>query len=147
MKDSTGDVHRYLSLSSPFSLSDRNHDMDELYPQGEKFPKLIDPSASFGAFIGKLGDVSVKEVDKPLGQAVNWGRICISYGQFTLRLCAVVESLVQHRVLVITYNALAFLKPLALRECDLIIVLGTVNRKMAPRLRVVYDQMPELKYV
>jgi NADH-quinone oxidoreductase B subunit len=35
----------------------------------------------------------------------------------------------------------------ALRQCDLIIVLGTVNRKMAPRLRLVYDQMPEPKYV
>jgi len=29
----------------------------------------------------------------------------------------------------------------------LLIVLGTVNRKMAPRLRMVYDQMPEPKYV
>jgi NADH:ubiquinone oxidoreductase subunit B-like Fe-S oxidoreductase len=35
----------------------------------------------------------------------------------------------------------------SLRQCDLIIVLGTVNRKMAPRLRLVYDQMPEPKYV
>jgi NADH-quinone oxidoreductase subunit B len=35
----------------------------------------------------------------------------------------------------------------SLRQCDLIIVLDTVNRKMAPRLRVVYDQMPEPKYV
>jgi hypothetical protein len=44
--------------------------MDGLSPQEEKFPKLIDPSASFGAFIGKLGDVLIKAVDKPLGQAV-----------------------------------------------------------------------------
>lgn len=29
----------------------------------------------------------------------------------------------------------------------MLIVLGTVNRKMAPRLRMVYDQMPEPKYV
>lgn len=27
------------------------------------------------------------------------------------------------------------------------IVLGTVNRKIAPSLRVVYDQMPKPKYV
>ena len=27
------------------------------------------------------------------------------------------------------------------------IVLGTVNRKMAPRLRLAYDQMPNPKYV
>jgi hypothetical protein len=48
--------------------------MDELSPQEEKFPKLIDPSASFGAFIGKLGDVLIKAVDKPLGQAVKLGK-------------------------------------------------------------------------
>jgi NADH:ubiquinone oxidoreductase subunit B-like Fe-S oxidoreductase len=31
--------------------------------------------------------------------------------------------------------------------CDLVVVQGTVTRKMAPRLRMVYDQMPEPKYV
>ncbi|MGC2309898.1 MAG: NADH-quinone oxidoreductase subunit NuoB [Nitrososphaeraceae archaeon] len=35
----------------------------------------------------------------------------------------------------------------SLRQCDLIVVQGTVTRKMAPRLRMVYDQMPEPKYV
>jgi hypothetical protein len=63
--------------------------MDELSPQEEKFPKFIDPNASFGAFIGKLGDVLIKAVDKALDQALNWER-CIRYGQFTLRLGAAV---------------------------------------------------------
>jgi NADH-quinone oxidoreductase subunit B len=35
----------------------------------------------------------------------------------------------------------------SLRQCDLIIIQGTVTRKMEPRLRLVYDQMPESKYV
>ena len=35
----------------------------------------------------------------------------------------------------------------SLRQSDLLIVEGTVTRKMAPRLRLVYDQMPEPKYV
>ena len=35
----------------------------------------------------------------------------------------------------------------SLRQCDLIVVQGTITRKMAPRLRLVYDQMPEPKYV
>lgn len=35
----------------------------------------------------------------------------------------------------------------SLRQCDLLIVEGTVSRKMAPRLKRVYDQMPEPKYV
>lgn len=33
------------------------------------------------------------------------------------------------------------------RVLDNLAILGTVNRKMASRLRVVYDQMPEPKYV
>ncbi|WP_133121023.1 NADH-quinone oxidoreductase subunit B, partial [Candidatus Nitrosotalea bavarica] len=28
-----------------------------------------------------------------------------------------------------------------------IVVMGTITRKMAPRLRMVYDQMPDPKYV
>jgi NADH-quinone oxidoreductase subunit B len=35
----------------------------------------------------------------------------------------------------------------SLRQCDLLIVEGTVSRKMAPRLKRVFDQMPEPKYV
>ena len=35
----------------------------------------------------------------------------------------------------------------SLRQCDLVVVQGTITRKMAPRLRLVYDQMPEPKYV
>jgi len=33
------------------------------------------------------------------------------------------------------------------RQCDLMIVAGTVTEKMAKRLRLLYDQMPEPKYV
>jgi NADH-quinone oxidoreductase subunit B len=33
------------------------------------------------------------------------------------------------------------------RQADLIIVAGTVTYKMATRIRVLYDQMPEPKYV
>jgi len=33
------------------------------------------------------------------------------------------------------------------RQCDVMIVAGTVNQKMSKRLRLLYDQMPEPKYV
>ena len=33
------------------------------------------------------------------------------------------------------------------RQCDLMIVAGTVCRRMAPVIRKIYDQMPEPKYV
>ena len=35
----------------------------------------------------------------------------------------------------------------SLRQCDLLIVMGTVTRKLAPRLKLVYDQMAEPKWV
>ena len=34
---------------------------------------LINP-AQFNIMVGKLGDVLVKALDKPLGYAINWGR-------------------------------------------------------------------------
>ncbi len=33
------------------------------------------------------------------------------------------------------------------RQCDLMIVCGTVTRKMAPAVKTLYDQMPEPKWV
>ena len=33
------------------------------------------------------------------------------------------------------------------RQCDLMIVCGTINRKMAPAVATLYDQMPEPKWV
>lgn len=33
------------------------------------------------------------------------------------------------------------------RQCDLIIIAGTVTLKMASRIKILYDQMPEPKYV
>jgi len=35
----------------------------------------------------------------------------------------------------------------SLRQCDLLIVMGTITRKLAPRLKMVYDQMAEPKWV
>jgi len=33
------------------------------------------------------------------------------------------------------------------RQCDVMIVCGTVNRKMAPAIITLYDQMPEPKWI
>ena len=36
--------------------------------------ELLNPT-HFNVMVGKLGDVLVKAIDKPLGYAINWGRI------------------------------------------------------------------------
>ncbi len=112
-----------------------------------KLPQVLDNGPEFNAFVGKLGDVLVRALDRPLGYAVNWGRVWslwpvhLETGCCSIELGAASGS---------RYDAERFgiLEAFgSLRQCDLLIVLGTVNRKMAPRLRLVYDQMPEPKYV
>ena len=120
--------------------------MEESQPQ-KSFRNLIDPGAGFGAFVGKLGDALVKAIDRPLGYAVNWGRIFSLWPVHLETGCCSVElgAASSPRYDLERYGVLEAFG--SLRQCDLIIVLGTVNRKMAPRLRLVYDQMPEPKYV
>src|ERR671927_1757629 len=110
-------------------------------------PKLIDPGAGFNAFIGKLGDAIVKAIDRPLGYAVNWGRMFSLWPVHLETGCCSVElgAASSPRYDLERYGVLEAFG--SLRQCNLTIVLGTVNRKMAPRLRLVYDQMPEPKYV
>lgn len=112
-----------------------------------KLPQRIEPGAEFNAFVGKLGDLLVKALGKPLGFAANWGRL---YSLWPVHLetgCCSVElgAASGPRYDLERFGILEAFG--SLRQCDLIIVLGTVNRKMAPRLRLVYDQMPEPKYV
>ncbi|MEW6605718.1 MAG: NADH-quinone oxidoreductase subunit B, partial [Thermoproteota archaeon] len=108
---------------------------------------MVETGAEFNAFVGKLGDLLVRALDKPLGYAVNWGRL---YSLWPVHLetgCCSIElgAASSPRYDVERFGMLEAFG--SLRQCDLLLVLGTVNRKMAPRLRLVYDQMPEPKYV
>lgn len=35
----------------------------------------------------------------------------------------------------------------SVRQCDVLLIVGVLTRKMAERIKVLYDQMPEPKYV
>jgi NADH-quinone oxidoreductase subunit B len=37
--------------------------------------ELVMSAANFNLMISKVGDVLVKALDKPLGYAINWGRV------------------------------------------------------------------------
>jgi len=82
-----------------------------------------------------------------LSKLVNWGR-SNSVWPFTFGLaCCAIEM--------ITSQAPAFdisrfgseVFRASPRQCDLMIVPGTVTKKMAPRIKTLYDQMPDPKYV
>ena len=107
---------------------------------------LVTPENA-NVFVGKLGDILEKAIDKPLGYAINWGRIWSLWPVHIETACCSVEfgAASSPRYDVERFGIIEAFG--SLRQCDLIVVQGTITRKMAPRLRLVYDQMPEPKYV
>ena len=110
---------------------------------------MIDKINSHNAnvFIGKLGDLLYKAIDQPLGMAINWGRLWSLWPVHIETACCSVEfgAASGPRYDVERFGIIEAFG--SLRQCDLVVVQGTITRKMAPRLRLVYDQMPEPKYV
>jgi NADH-quinone oxidoreductase subunit B len=101
----------------------------------------ITPSAGDG----KTGDVGF--VTLKLEQAVNWARKGSLWPMtFGLACCAIeMIAAVSSRYDMDRYGAGVFRA--SPRQSDLMIVAGTVCRRMAPVIRKVYDQMPEPRYV
>ena len=82
-----------------------------------------------------------------LEKAVNWARKGSLWPMtFGLACCAIeMMAAVSSRYAMDRYGAGIFRG--SPRQSDLIIIAGTVCRRMAPVIRKVYDQMPEPKYV
>ncbi len=108
--------------------------------------ELLTPQNS-NVYLGKMGDVLEKAVDKPLGYVINWSRLWSLFPVHIETACCSVEfgATAGPRYDVERFGVFAGMG--SLRQSDLIIVEGTVTRKMAPRLRLIYDQMPDPKYV
>jgi len=86
-------------------------------------------------------------VTTTLEQAVNWARKGSLWPMtFGLACCAIeMMAAVSSRYDMDRYGAGVFRA--SPRQSDLMIVAGTVCRRMAPVIRKIYDQMPEPKYV
>jgi len=81
-----------------------------------------------------------------LDRVVNWGRkYSVWPVTFGLACCAL-EMFVTHMVLDIGRFGSEFFRP-SPRQADLMIVAGTVTKKMAPMIKRIYEQMPEPKWV
>ena len=122
----------------------------KLYLRGSETEALIKDLVTpenANVFVGKLGDILEKAIGKPLGYAINWGRIWSLWPVHIETACCSVEfgAASSPRYDVERFGIIEAFG--SLRQCDLVVVQGTITRKMAPRLRLVYDQMPEPKYV
>src|ERR1035438_7920065 len=86
-------------------------------------------------------------VTSTLEQAINWARQASLWPMtFGVACCAIeMMSAGAGRFDLDRFGAGAFRA--SPRQADLMIVAGTINFKMASRIRRLYDQMPEPKYV
>src|SRR2546429_6433248 len=93
----------------------------------------------------KDGELDV--ITTTLEKAVNWARKGSLWPMtFGLACCAIeMMATVSSRYDIDRFGAGVFRA--SPRQSDLMIVAGTVCRKMAPIIRRIYDQMPEPRYV
>lgn len=93
----------------------------------------------------KLGEMGV--VTTTLEQLVNWSRAYSMWPMlFGLACCAIEMMHGQASDNDISRFGMELNRP-SPRQSDLMIVAGRVTRKMAPVLRMLYDQMPDPKWV
>jgi NADH-quinone oxidoreductase subunit B len=110
-----------------------------------------------GALVGKLSEVVVPQgglvrrivndvIGEPLGYLVNWGRLYSIWPVHIETACCSVEigAVSGSKWDIERFGVLEAFG--SLRQCDLMIVMGTVNRKLAPRLKLIWDQMPDIKF-
>lgn len=93
----------------------------------------------------KTGDAGV--LTTTLEKALEWGRSNSLWPlTFGLACCAIEMMAIQASDLDISRFGSEIFRA-SPRQSDLMIVSGTVTKKMAPRLRRLYDEMPYPKYV
>ncbi len=97
--------------------------------------------------VGKVNEILQDAIGAPLRYVANWGRLYSLWPVHLETACCSVEvgAAAGSRFDAERFGVLEAFG--SLRQCDLIIVMGTVTRKLAPRLKLIYDQMAEPKWV
>jgi NADH-quinone oxidoreductase subunit B len=93
---------------------------------------------------GRFSEDSV--IISTLEQAINWGRESSMWPMtFGLACCAI--EMMATGASKYDWDRLGLIPRATPRQADLMIVAGTVNYKMASRVRRLYNQMPDPKFV
>ena len=91
--------------------------------------------------------LSASAIIVPLEAAINWSKASSLWPlTFGLACCAIEMMATGASIYDIDRFGAGAFRP-SVRQADLLIVAGTLTYKMAPRLKRLYDQMPEKKYV
>lgn len=98
--------------------------------------------------VDKLPDNRMTQiVTTNLDTVINWARTSsLWYMLFGLACCAV-EGLMAAGAARYDLDRFGMFFRASPRQCDLMIVAGTVTKKMAPRIKRIYEQMAEPRYV
>src|SRR5439155_25658313 len=96
---------------------------------------------SMNVWVGKLSDIVHKVIDtEPIRNVINWARMYSLWPVNITTACCSAEfgaaSCARHdfeRFCVLPYGSL--------RQSDLIVIEGTITKKMAKSLRMIYDYM------
>jgi NADH-quinone oxidoreductase subunit B len=106
----------------------------------------VQKTGAFNVLVGKANEMLQDSIGAPVRYLVNWGRIYSLWPVHLETACCSVEigAAGGARFDMERFGVLEAFG--SLRQCDLLIVMGTVTRKLAPRLKLIYDQMPEPKW-
>jgi NADH-quinone oxidoreductase subunit B len=109
--------------------------------------QTVPKSGTIQVLVGKINDVVQYAVGDPMRYLANWGRLYSLWPVHLETACCSVEvgAAAGSRWDFERFGTLEAFG--SLRACDLIIVMGTITRKLAPRLKLIYDQMAEPRYV
>ena len=106
----------------------------------------MDVRRSDHSHTGEVGTLIQTNVDQTLNWLMNWGRAySIWYLLFGLACCAI--ELMQTGGPRADFERFGAAPRSSPRSSDLIMIAGTVTYKMALRIRRLFDQMPEPRYV
>jgi NADH-quinone oxidoreductase subunit B len=112
---------------------------------------LVVSGSAVSVLVGKVSDVMENIVEQavkePVRYLVNWGRLYALWPVHVETACCSIEfgAASGPRFDLERFGILEAFG--SVRQCDLLVIQGTVTRKMLPRLKWIYEQMPEPKWV